>query len=86
LFEEYFEFCFLEVQHKCPVNGQRIRLVATHSCCHYYECINSHLKQQVCPLHKLYSVETKRCENFQVVYCGSRKNCINPCKNFYFFK
>ena len=66
-------------QHKCPANGQRIRFVATHSCCHYYECINGHLKEQVCPLHKLYSVESKTCENFQVVTCGSRKKCIDPC-------
>ncbi|CAF3908763.1 unnamed protein product [Rotaria sp. Silwood2] len=66
-------------QHKCPANGQRLRFVATHSCCHYYECINGHLKEQVCPLHKLYSVETKSCENFQVVTCGSRKKCIDPC-------
>ncbi|CAF3393798.1 unnamed protein product [Rotaria socialis] len=65
--------------HKCPANGQRLRFVATHSCCHYQECINGHLKEQVCPLHKLYSVETKSCENFQVVACGSRKNCIDPC-------
>ncbi|CAF5207632.1 unnamed protein product, partial [Rotaria magnacalcarata] len=67
--------------HKCPANGQRLRFVATHSCCHYYECINGHMKEQVCPLHKLYSVETKSCENFQVVTCGSRKNCIDPCKS-----
>ena len=73
-------FLFLTGQHKCPANGQRIRLVATHSCCHYYECINGHLKEQVCPLHKLYSVETKSCENFQVVVCKSRKNCVDPCK------
>ncbi|CAF0988782.1 unnamed protein product [Adineta steineri] len=66
-------------QHKCPPNGQRLRFVATHSCCHYYECINGHLKEQVCPLHKLYSVETKSCENFQVVNCGSREHCIDPC-------
>ncbi|CAF4129453.1 unnamed protein product [Rotaria magnacalcarata] len=66
-------------QHKCPANGQRLRFVATHSCCHYYECINGHLKEQVCPLHKLYSVETKRCENFQIVSCGSREKCIDPC-------
>ncbi|CAF1042460.1 unnamed protein product [Adineta steineri] len=66
-------------QHKCPVDGQRIHLVDTSSCCHYYECINGHLKTQVCPLHKLYSVASKRCENFQVVTCGSRKNCIDPC-------
>ncbi|UJR08864.1 hypothetical protein I4U23_013119 [Adineta vaga] len=66
-------------QHKCPPNGQRLRFVATHSCCHYYECINGHLKEQVCPLHKLYSVETKSCENFQVVNCGSREKCIDPC-------
>ncbi|CAF1245111.1 unnamed protein product [Rotaria sordida] len=66
-------------QHKCPPNGQRLRFVSTHSCCHYYECINGHLKEQVCPLHKLYSVETKSCENFQVVPCGSRKKCIDPC-------
>jgi hypothetical protein len=25
-------------------------------------------------------VETKSCENFQVVSCKSRKNCIDPCK------
>ncbi|CAF1162602.1 unnamed protein product [Adineta ricciae] len=66
-------------QHKCPPNGQRLRFVATHSCCHYYECINGHMKEQVCPLHKLYSVETKSCENFQVVNCGSRQKCIDPC-------
>ncbi|UJR37385.1 hypothetical protein I4U23_030091 [Adineta vaga] len=47
-------------QHKCPANGQRIRLVATHSCCHYYECINGHLKEQVCPLHKLYNKKLHR--------------------------
>ncbi|CAF1617649.1 unnamed protein product [Adineta ricciae] len=69
----------LDCTPKCPANGQRIRLVAPHSCCHYYECINGHLKEQVCPLHKLYAVETKTCENFQVVNCGSRKNCIDLC-------
>ena len=74
-------FFFSKGQHKCPANGQRILMVATHSCCHYYECINGHLKEQVCPLHKLYSVETKTCENFQVVTCGSRKKCVDPCKN-----
>ncbi len=79
--EYWFWFIFFSKgQHKCPPNGQRIRFVATHSCCHYYECINGHLKEQVCPLHKLYSVETKSCENFQVVTCGSRKKCIDPCK------
>jgi hypothetical protein len=76
---------YLQGQHKCPANGQRLRFVATHSCCHYYECINGHLKEQVCPLHKLYSVETKSCENFQIVSCGSREKCIDPCKIFLLF-
>ncbi len=76
---------FSKGQHKCPASGQRIRFVSTQSCCHYYECINGHLKEQVCPLHKLYSVETKGCENFQVVTCGSRKKCIDPCKMIYIF-
>ncbi len=44
------------------------------------------MKEQVCPLHKLYSVETKSCENFQVVGCGSRKKCIDPCKSFLLLK
>ena len=74
-------FCrFTEGQHKCPANGQRLRFVVTQSCCRYYECINGHLKEQICPLHKLYSVETKRCETYQVVRCGSRKTCIDSCK------
>ncbi|CAF4977467.1 unnamed protein product, partial [Rotaria socialis] len=34
------------ITHKCPANGQRLRFVATHSCCHYQECINGHLKEQ----------------------------------------
>ncbi len=74
---------FSKGQHKCPTNGRRERFVDTRSCCHYYECINGHSKVQVCPLHKLYSVETKTCENFQVVRCGSRKGCIDPCKIFF---
>lgn len=57
-----------------------MRFVATHSCCRYYECANGHLKERICPLHKLYSVETKTCENFQVVTCGSRKTCVDPCE------
>ena len=80
LFTDRWNVAILSGQHKCPANGQRIRFVATHSCCHFYECINGHLKEQVCPLHKLYSVESKSCENFQVVTCGSRKKCIDPCE------
>ncbi|CAF4523879.1 unnamed protein product, partial [Rotaria sp. Silwood2] len=63
--------------HKCPQNGESLRFVAPHSCCHYYECVNGHQKEKVCPLHKLFSVETKKCEHFQVVNCGARKNCID---------
>ncbi|CAF1382524.1 unnamed protein product [Rotaria sordida] len=66
-------------EHKCPPNGQPLRFVAPDSCCHYYECVNDHLKEKVCPLHKLFSVETKSCEHFQVVKCGARKNCIDSC-------
>ncbi|CAF4641281.1 unnamed protein product, partial [Rotaria sp. Silwood2] len=64
-------------EYKCPPNGESLRFVAPHSCCHYYECVNGHRKEKVCPLHKLFSVETKSCEHFQVVNCGARKNCID---------
>ena len=82
---KFVVFCPHLGPHKCPADGQRLRLVATHSCCHYYECINGNLKEKVCPLHKLYDVETKTCENFQFVNCGSRKNCVGSCKNWLLF-
>ena len=49
------------------------------SCCRYYECVNSELREFVCPYPKLFSTETKQCESYQVVKCGIRDSCKFPC-------
>lgn len=51
-------------------------IIAT-SCCRYYECVNSELREFVCPYPKLFSTETKQCEMYQVVRCGIRDRYLN---------
>ena len=60
-------------------SGERMKFVHATSCCRYYECVNSELREFVCPYPKLFSTETKQCESYQVVKCGIRENCKFPC-------
>jgi len=66
-------------KHVCPTSGERMKFVHATSCCRYYECVNSELREFVCPYPKLFSTETKQCESYQVVKCGIRENCKFPC-------
>lgn len=66
-------------KHVCPTSGERMKFVHATSCCRYYECVNSELREFVCPYPKLFSTETKQCESYQVVKCGIRESCKFPC-------
>ncbi|GFO29148.1 chitin binding beak protein 1 [Plakobranchus ocellatus] len=59
-----------------------------YSDCHkYYDCTNSSGKSakteddlvRVCPYPQLFSVRTAKCEDFEQVDCGSRREVFTPC-------
>lgn len=71
-----------EATDVCKANPGRL-FSSSQSCAHYYNCTGQSTnitKANECKYPDLFSTDTQRCQNFELVNCTSRQEPQAPCK------
>lgn len=79
-FELYMFSLEVDVIEYCKYHSDAI-LPSPDNCAKYYNCKGNDNPVEECPYPSLFSQTTNKCEQFSMVFCGSRPEQVAPCKS-----